>query len=336
VRVSKADWPSFAHFHKSTSDDSCFTTQDAATSGLSVPQLNELWSYLVGTQTLGDVATASRGIEWNIPLIGEDRKETGNRQRLVLDEPIPGETREGVPPGAKISLFQKPDTKHLIMRSEDQRGKAYKLPWNLPKVILNKARRSRGPWRISAFADFDQLTCYQTFIAVWPHDPAITTALAATLNGPVANAFFFTKKEGLDVTIAIIKELPMPTLSESQRAAIETAVSTYLRAVESGNWEDANASLLQIDALVLKGYDLPPKLERKLLDFFRGCGHSRQVPFAFGDYFPPDFEPSFSLLEYLSDELRLSTAGTFRARKRDVPDNILEAMKQAVESYDVE
>ncbi|MCX6831813.1 MAG: N-6 DNA methylase, partial [candidate division Zixibacteria bacterium] len=217
VRVSKADWLHFAHFHKPTSDDSHFTTQDEATNALSVPQLNELWLYLAETQTLGDVATASRGIEWNVPLIDEDRKETGNRQRLVLDEPIPGETREGVPPGAKISLFQKPDTKHLVMRPEDQRGKAYELPWDLPKVILNKARRSRGPWRISAFADFDRLTCYQTFIAVWPHDPAMTTALAATLNGPIANAFFFTKKEGFDVTIAIIKELPVPLLSEWQR-----------------------------------------------------------------------------------------------------------------------
>ena len=57
VRVSKADWPRFAHFHKPTSDDSHFTTQDEATSSLSVPQLNELWSYLAGTQTLGEIAT---------------------------------------------------------------------------------------------------------------------------------------------------------------------------------------------------------------------------------------------------------------------------------------
>ena len=77
------------------------------------------------------------------------------------------------------------------MRPEDQRGEAYKRPWDLPKVILNKARRSRGPWRISAFADFDRLTCYQTFIAVWPNDPAMTTVLAAILNGPLGKCFLF-------------------------------------------------------------------------------------------------------------------------------------------------
>ena len=87
--------------------------------------------------------------------------------------------------------------------------------------------------------------------------------------------------------------------------------------MEGGKWKDANASLLQIDALVLKGYDLPPRLERQLLDFFRGCGNSRQVPFQFNDYFPIDFEPAFSLLDYISEEFRLSTAGAFRSRGHD-------------------
>ena len=50
-------------------------------------------------------------------------------------------------------------------------------------------------------------------------------------------------------------------LSALQRTEIEAAVNVYLRAVEGGKWKDANASLLQIDALVLKGYDLPPRLE---------------------------------------------------------------------------
>ena len=120
---------------------------------------------------------------------------------------IPGETREGVAPGAKISLFQKPDTKHLVIRPEDQRGKAYELPWDLPKVILNKARRSRGPWRVSAFADFDRLACYQTFIAVWPHDAAIGRALARHSQRSCRKCFLFTNKEGLDVTVSIVKKI---------------------------------------------------------------------------------------------------------------------------------
>lgn len=336
LRVSRADWPRFIRFRKSTSDDLHVLTEGEAADGLAVPQLNEIWVCLAGMKKLGEIATLSRGLEWNVPLIDKNHQETGNRQRLVLDKPVPGDTHEGVPPGAKIRQFEEPETKHLVVRPEDQRGNAYEHPWHLPKVILNKARRSRGPWKVSAFADLRGLACYQTFIAVWPNDQAMTTPLAAVLNGPLANAFFFARKEGLDVTLDVVREVPIPRLSEPQRYEIEMAIGLYLRAIQDELWEKAYAAILQIDAIVLRGYDLPPRLERKLLDFFRGHGRSRQIPFAFGDYFPAEFEPSFSLSEYISEEFRLSTAGAFRTRGRDVPTHILDAMKQAVESYETE
>jgi len=207
------------------------------------------------------------------------------------------------------------------------------LPWDSPKVILNAARRSRGPWRLSAFADYTGLTCFRTFLAVWPNDPALATAVAAILNGPVANAFSATK-EGFNITQKTLKTFPVPALSDSQRIEIDAAVASYLKSAHSRNWQEARAALLRVDALVLKGYDLPCRIERKLLDFFRGM--SRPVPFNFGDYFPDDFEPSFSLAEYISEEFRLSTAGAFRSRSQDVPSHILEAMERAVESYEVE
>ena len=332
-RVSKADWPIFGHLHKPTSDDSEIMSRDEAAISLAVPQLGDVWSYLAGMPTLADVATTSRGIEWNDPLINDDHEETGHRQRLVLEVPVPGATREGVPPLAKIDSFQKPETKHLVVLPKEQRRNAYLRPWDLPKVILNAARRSRGPWRISAFADFSGLTCYRTFLAVWPNDPEMTTALAAVLNGPLANAFSATK-EGFNITQSTLKTFPVPTLSELQRIEIEAAVNSYLRSAEDRNWVDAHAALLRIDALVLKGYDLPSRIERKLLDFFRG--QRRPVPFQFGDYFPADFEPSFSLSDYISEEFRLSTAGAFRSRGQDVPSHILEAMERAVDSYEVE
>ena len=94
--------------------------------------------------------------------------------------------------------------------------------------------------------------------------------------------------------------------------------------------------MLRVDALVLKGYDLPPRLERKLLDFFRGYGKTRSVPFTFGDYFPAEFESSFSLLDYISKEFQQSTASAFRSHRQDIPEHILEAMRRAVEAYEVE
>lgn len=332
-RVSKADWPNFGGFQQSTSDDAGIKTRDEARVSIAIPQLADVWSYLAGSQTLGDISTTSRGIEWNDPLLDKHRKETGHRQRLVLDSPIPGVTREGVPPLAKIESFMRPKTQHLVMLAKEQRRNAYLMPWDLPKVILNAARRSRGPWKMSAFADFSGLTCYRTFLAVWPKDPTLTTAMAAILNGPVANAFAATK-EGFNITQTTLETFPMPMLSEAQALEIEAAVDSYIASVTAQNFVDARAALLKIDALVLDRYDLPPRIERNLLDFFRG--QKRPVPFKFGDYFPSDFEPRFSLSEYLSDGFRLSTAGAFRSRVQEVPGHILYAMERAVDSYEVE
>ena len=65
------------------------------------------------------------------------------------------------------------------------------------------------------------------------------------------------------------------------------------------SWEEsARSILLQIDALILRAYNLPPWLERKLLEFFRG--EKRPVPFEFGDYYPKDYGPTLPLWLYVS------------------------------------
>ena len=94
---------------------------------------------------------------------------------------------------------------------------------------------------------------------------------------------------------------PIPALPPSAIIELEGLVDEYVTAMNEepearlplwggGSWEErARRILLQMDALILKGYGLPPWLERKLLDFFRG--ECRPVPFEFGDYFPADFAP---------------------------------------------
>ena len=70
--------------------------------------------------------------------------------------------------------------------------------------------------------------------------------------------------------------------------------------------------LLEIDAAVLEGYDLPPRLERSLLDYFNGQGSRRPVSHPFEDYFPSDFRPCLPLARYISKDFELATAEAFR------------------------
>jgi hypothetical protein len=62
-----------------------------------------------------------------------------------------------------------------------------------------------------------------------------------------------------------------------------------------------------IDSLILKAYDLPPRIERKLLDFFND--YPRPVPVPFPNYFPADFKPCLPLYHYLSMDSQQASMG---------------------------
>ncbi len=64
---------------------------------------------------------------------------------------------------------------------------------------------------------------------------------------------------------------------------------------------------MEIDGLILKAYDLPPRLERELLEYARGC--VRPLPFPFPDYYPDDFKPRIPLHTYLKMDLNHAFAG---------------------------
>ena len=113
-----------------------------------------------------------------------------------------------------------------------------------------------------------------------------------------------------------LEKLPVPHLTPGDAAVIERLVADYLSILGEGDdsrlplwggksWEErAKKILLQMDAIILKGYGLPPWLERKLLDSFRS--ERRPVAFEFGDYFPADFVPNISLWRFISPSFQAS------------------------------
>ena len=121
-------------------------------------------------------------------------------------------------------------------------------------------------------------------------------ALEAILNGPFANAFLTECASHQDFTNELLKQLPMPKREDLE--GIAQAVRRYraARVAEHKDTleprEEANALLnrllIQIDAEVLKAYDVPPRLERRLLEFFRGHEHERRVGHPFRGWLPED------------------------------------------------
>ena len=213
----------------------------------------------------------------------------------------------------------------------------------VPQVLLNYARVSRSPWRLKAVLDKQGHAVTSRFLTVRPR--SVTPALEffwALCNSPFANAYIYTHSEKRDVLAGIVRAMPVPSLLQDGVQRVVEAVHAYFNAVAPVTTDvlsmpfdadNARALLMRIDAEVLRLYELPPRLERQLLDLFSGWPRPG-VPFAFEQYFPKDFEPCFPLHVYLSESYQRSTVGALRARYTPVTDPaILAALERAMQDF---
>lgn len=273
--VWRADWPRFTQTLQTSRSD--VTRVDPLTSpgitGLRL--LNRLWEYLDGSPLLGDVAELHRGLEWQ-----------GDQREAHRTTPAPGFQRGLHQFDNSLSQFEITGTVYLDTRPSNLRGGAINYPWSLPKLICNAARTSRGPWRLATAIDTEGLLVSQQFFGIWLRKSQAPSwslvELCAILNSPLANAFSFVYDEERRLRVETMRLLPLPQARISRE--IESLFTEYL--ASSGGEDDgplfasrpkaAVELLLEIDALVLRAYDLPPKLERELLRFMnegqRPCG----------------------------------------------------------------
>ncbi|MPN00805.1 hypothetical protein SDC9_148003 [bioreactor metagenome] len=171
-------------------------------------------------------------------------------------------------------------------------------------------------------------------------------ALWGLLNSPVANAYTCCHSSKRDVLAGDMREMRVPDLAACDLAPLEKAVSEYLAAVRATpptktqpvkrgapkikstdqmdffNGEAVTAGSdpeserlkflhWRVDAEVLRLYNLPAKLERKLLDLFSGV-RRRGVPFVQTEYFPKGYTD----LDRLSDLLAITVDWEKNNRRR--------------------
>lgn len=271
----------------------------SATASFRVTPLADVWAYLKGVSTIGDITTLHRGVEWQPPFsedkyISKTEKRGFRKGFYKVDE--------------SLMAFRPPATHYLSFKKKDRLWRAFEFDWDKPKVFVNAATVSRGAWRLAAFADDQQHCSSQRFIALWPTAKIPIAVIAALLNGPVANAYVACRENKLDIRKKTVQDIPVPNLTVAQLQSLSRAVETYQElwndesfGLEATDFTDmARRALLEIDAILLRAYDLPPRLERELLDFFRGF--KRRVPFEFAQYFPVNFGPNIPLWMYLTSD----------------------------------
>lgn len=311
VHFSEVLKPQLPHFFDNGTptrlDRGVFLPAEAESKGFHVPVLQEVWECLAHLPKLGSVAEIHRGVEWQPPFVEE---------KYLSATAKPGWLRglRNVEEG--FQAFSPPQPCWLNPDPRFRLYDAWSLPWERSKVIANAARKARGSWRLAAAPDASELVCTQRYHCLWPKNGWSAKTLAALLNSPVCSAFIASHEGNRDVRKSTLLKFPLPSLASGDVVMLEGLVDDYVATMNEkpearlelwggGSWQErARHILLRMDALILKGYGLPPWLERKLLDFFRG--ERRPVPFEFGDFFPADFAPNISLWRFISPSFQAS------------------------------
>lgn len=233
---------------------------ESAKGNLWIPPLHTLWMHLAHNPALGEQLEVHRGIEWHY----------AQNQAWSRDEQP--DYQRGFATARNLKQYLLPQSIWLDCRRDSLRGNAIDHLWSKPKLMANAGRLSRGPWRIGATPDHLGLVGSQQWFGMWPRTEVTggdLPALAAIINGPIANAYLAVHSPAKGIRISALNAIPMPvTLPDVTELVVEYGL--MLRGAELISDRDARLRELldEIDARVLAAYDLSPRLERDLLDYF--------------------------------------------------------------------
>jgi hypothetical protein len=306
---------------------------------LSIPELDEVWSFCQSFNRLRmivDERKTGKGLEYkceeNLPVdaetISTQRFEGSVRGYAKFDE--------------KIKLTETPKLYWLNLADKVIRRSGHGRITGIPQILLNSAPVSRGPWRLKALIDNKGYSITSSFIVIRPKKKGWSLeVLWAILNSPFANAYIYCYGTKRLVGVRRILSFPIPNMNANDLYFLSELVQDYFKIfhLKRGilqseiDTKEAKQKMLAIDAEVMRAYDLPPRLERQVLDLFYGWPR-KGVDFKFTRYFPRDFESYIPLHEYLSEDYQRSTVSFVSKWVEDVRSpEVIKAFKTAEEAF---
>jgi hypothetical protein len=303
----------FAFSSQEIVDVSRFAATDLA--DLRVPELGDLWRYLSDYPMLMDLASLGQGLAFK-------GRTLPKRAWTIHDPPRESDALGFANVPGELTIFRIPPKVGMNHNKSVILHVGAGMPCGKPQVLLNYARVSRDPWRLKATLDETGLALTSRFSAVRPKAAGISALyLWGLLNSPVANAFSYCHTFKRDILVGTMRKMPVPRWSPTHAARVEQAAMRYRTLTASpGQLFNAEATpegikkaLLEMDAAVLQAYDLPPRLERQLLDLFAGVPR-KGVGCEFTGYYPPGFSSFLPLHLILSERFQRAAADVTRDR----------------------
>ncbi len=310
-RVRNAGLDAFRNGFAFSSEDVVEISRFAQTQSADfrVPQLGSLWAAMNDYNRFETIAQVSKGLEYKGLSLPTDTW-------TLHDPPEPGDILGYATRPTHVEIYGLPRTVGMNLDPQAVRDYGAGRPTGHPRVLANYIRSGREAWRLKAIIDQEGRAVTSTFLAATPTAAgASVTYVWALLNSPVTNAFLHTHTQKKQNLVNLMRRIPIPRFSQVYVAQVEQAAMRYRTlALSPGQLFDAQATpegirqaLLAMDAAVLQAYDLPPRLERQLLDLFTGI-ERKGVGCPFAGYYPPGFTSLLPLHLIISDRFQRAAA----------------------------
>ena len=306
---------------------------------LLIPEMEDLWRALSDSPKLEDFVEGGQGFQHK----GEDNVTLPKGVIRESDVEVEGLTK-GFAGWKKDQLTHElPKPMWLNLDPKTIRRPRHGLKQGKKQVLLNYAPVSREAWRLKALIDFKGHPVTSDFNVMRPDTSILSPrCLWAVLNSPFANAFAYSHSSKRHVLVGDMRKMPVFDLENDSFDTLELAVEAYLAAAKGSpaiarnatrepQTADDQMSLAlpeepadqttpeeelkylhwRIDAEVLRLYDLPAAMERRILDMFTGV-RRRGVPFVQDEYFPE----GSTLLHRLSELLAITADWSKTNRRR--------------------
>lgn len=304
---------------------------------LKLRELNDVWDYCESNcSSLSSIARGGKGLEY----VGENKLPEGAK---TFDKKSFAGAAKGYPLFNKgIVLHGLPVQYWMNLAPEVISRPRWGVESGSSQILLNYAPAGAEPWRLKALIDRKGRAVTSRFLVFRVTDQKWSLdALWAVLNAPLANAFIYAHTTDRDIPAGTARRIPVPPCSGESSRKLERLVAEYFALMEERDKpfgvdveDKAKHLLLSIDAEVMRLYDLPPRMEKRVLDLFQGV-QRKGVPFSFTGYYPEGFESAIPLHEYLSEEYQRSTVSF---AKKWVEDNrspeISRVFERALEAFE--
>jgi hypothetical protein len=314
-RVREDDKEPFKQDYRFTSDrvfpQAAFLERDGY--ALWVPELEEeVWSWLRERPKLESIAEVGQGLQ-------HKAKKKLKGMRVVSEKSFRGGEPGYAYSSGDWALHGHPEVTYINLSKKVIRRPLLGTSAGKPQVLAPR-NPVRDVWRLKAFMDKEGHPFLSSFFAVRPWDTTMHPLeyILALCWSPVASAYIYTHSLKRNIQDGDLRQLPVPHTDEVGIRQVVKAVRDYRasaarfdsqppegelefvkRSEPRVSTETLHGLLKEVDALVLRLYDLPARAERKLLEQFSGKPRLG-VPGLFTRYFPPGFTATIPLYAYLS------------------------------------